>query len=92
MRYSRFDRDRYPDIGPCVAVRGIDAVIAYVRATWPSASQEGSCGAERSWLVRRPNMDRLVAHHWPAKPWKAWDGHDYLVRVAPVDSSPVSYF
>lgn len=93
MAAARLNSDRNPGLGPRVSLHGLEAVIAHVRATWPTAGQEGSTGAERTWLVRgEGTADRLVAHHWPAKPWKTWDGESYYVRVAAIDSEPTPYF
>ncbi len=74
------DVDRYPFLNPRrQRVATPEDVMALVRATWPTASQSGSTGYERSWTIRTPEGQRLVAHSWsPTR-----DMRFFWVRVAP---------
>lgn len=58
------DFDRYPSLGPRRRITDADEALTIVRACYPTAVQEGSTGAERSWTVGTGRERVLVAHHW----------------------------
>lgn len=55
------NKDRHPELGPRQRCTSMEACLDTVRRTHPTASAEGSMGAERSFWVN----SQLVAHAWP---------------------------
>ncbi len=59
--------DSHPGLGPKDRVPSLEWALDQVRARYPVAYMEGSCGSERSfWIAASPDPE-LIAHCWPMR-------------------------